>query len=243
MTAHSLRPGSRTPRDLLVVGAGGFARETIEAVHAINEQAPTWRLLGLLDDDPSRHGLRFAGVPVIGIPELVHDHPDAAVVICTGRPDDYASRYRLASRLALPVERYGTIVHPAASLAGSCVVGAGSVLLAHVTATSEVVIGRQVCVMPQVVLTHDDLVGDWVTLASGVRVGGAARIGSGAYLGSGALIREGLQIGAWSMIGMGSVVTRDVPDRRVWFGAPARDVRAAVVHLGVVDVLAERVIR
>ena len=41
-------------RPLLIVGAGGFARETVEAIRAINAIEPTWRLLGLLDDDPAR---------------------------------------------------------------------------------------------------------------------------------------------------------------------------------------------
>jgi len=78
-------------RPLLIVGAGGFARETVEAIRAINAIEPTWRLLGLLDDDPGRHGNVVAGVPVIGPLELVHSEPRASVVLTTGRPDNYVS--------------------------------------------------------------------------------------------------------------------------------------------------------
>jgi acetyltransferase-like isoleucine patch superfamily enzyme len=76
--------------------------------------------------------------------------------------------------------------------------------------------------MPGVVITHDDTIEDFATLASGVLLGGSVRIGKGAYLGAGCRVREGLSIGDWAMIGMGSLLTRSVPARERWFGSPAR---------------------
>jgi sugar O-acyltransferase (sialic acid O-acetyltransferase NeuD family) len=215
------------PRDLLIVGAGGFARETAEAVRAVNAARPTWRLLGMLDDDPARHGTEVTGTPVLGPVDLAHELADAAVVLAVGRPSDYGGRRRLAGRLGLPDERYATIMHPTATLGASCRVGAGSVLLAHVDLTADVRIGRHVAVMPQVVLPHDVRVDDWATIASGVRVGGSCHVEEGAYVGAGALVREGITIGAWALVGMGALVTGDVPAERLWYGAPARDVAAA----------------
>jgi sugar O-acyltransferase (sialic acid O-acetyltransferase NeuD family) len=214
-------------RDLLLVGASGFARETAEAVFALNSGDPSWHLLGFLDDDASRHGTSIHGVPVLGPIEQVHDHPDAAVVLCTGRPDDYVSRRRIAERLRLAEERYATIVHPTAVVGASCRIGAGSVVLSHADLTADVVVGRHVEIMPHVVLTHDVQVDDWATIASGVLVGSTCRIGCGAYLGSGARMREGISVGERAMVGMGAIVTRDVPAERLWFGAPAKDVSRA----------------
>jgi len=84
--------------------------------------------------------------------------------------------------------------------------------------------------MPQAVLTHDDRIGDYATVASGVRLGGGAVLETGAYVGAGALIREGVTVGAWSLIGMGSVVLHDVPPGEVWAGNPARLLRKAFVE-------------
>ena len=212
---------------LLLVGASGFARETAEAVRAVNATTPTWRLLGYLDDDPARHGSLVGGLPVLGPIEAVDAHPRAQVVLCTGRPDNYASRRRLAERLGLSDDRYATVIHPTASIGSSCRVGAGSVLLAHVDLTADVVVGRHVAVMPQVVLTHDVHVDDFATLASGVRVGGGCHIETGSYVGSGACVRERLTVGERALVGMGAIVTRDVPTARLWVGAPARDVSPA----------------
>lgn len=223
------------PRRLLVVGAGGFAREAAETARAIHAHDGSVELLGFLDDDRALRRGHVAGIPVLGPVADVDRYPDAAVVIAVGRPDAYTARREIAARLDLASHRYATLVHPSSSVGRSCRLGAGSVVLAHVTMTADVVVGEHVVVMPQVVLTHDVRVGDHATLASGVRLGGGVHVGEGAYLASGALVREGCRIGAWSLVGMGSTVTTDVPEERVWFGSPARDVRRAPLPWGAAD--------
>ncbi|WP_330300146.1 NeuD/PglB/VioB family sugar acetyltransferase [Streptomyces sp. NBC_00503] len=219
--------------DLLVVGAGGFAREAAQAVRDAAAadlaagRVPRWRLAGHLDDNPALHGQDVDGVEVLGGCDLVHSRPAARVVVCVGSPRDYAVRARLVRRLALPETRYATVVHPTASVSGSSELGAGSVLLAHCVLTAAVRVGAHVAVMPHAVLTHDDTVGDFATLASGVRLGGGVRLGRGAYVGAGALVREYTTVGAWSLTGMGSTVLADVPPGEVWAGSPARRLREA----------------
>ena len=46
-----------------------------------------------------------------------------------------------------------------------------------------------------------------------------------ASIGAGTVILGGISIGVKSMIGAGSVVTKDVPDGELWVGNPARFVR------------------
>ncbi len=173
----------------------------------------------------------MAGLPVLGPIELAASL-DVAVVICTAKPVVGCSRRGLVDRLGLPAGQLPSLVHPTASLANSTVLGPGCVVLAGVVATAQVSIGSHVAVMPQVVMTHDDVIEDFVTLASGVRLGGAVRVAMEAYLGAGALVREGVTVGRAALVGMGAVVLDDVPPGEVWAGVPSRRLGAEVSVVG-----------
>jgi sugar O-acyltransferase (sialic acid O-acetyltransferase NeuD family) len=227
-----LNAGRRRPRgrrDLLLIGAGGFARETVEVVRAINERRPTWRLLGFLDDDAALRGTEVDGVPVLGSLTQIQRYPEALVAVCIGNPGNYFSRKRVVRRLRLPPSRYATLIHPSAVLPSTATIGPGSILLASVVATTAVHIGAHVAMMPAVVLTHDDIVGDFATLGAGVRLAGRVHVGEGAYIGAGVNVREDCSVGAWALVGMGSLVTRQVPAGEVWYGWPDRFRRALEV--------------
>lgn len=219
-----------TPRPLLLVGAGGLAREVLAATRELPAE---WAVIGLLDDDPQRHGTVVDGVPVLGDSTLVYDYPNVAVLACVASPHRPERRAALVRRLDLPPHRWATVVHPAASVATGVQLGEGTVLLAGVVVTAPQRIGAHVVAMPQVLLTHDDAVGDYVTLAGRVALAGGVTVGSTAYLGAGALVREGLRIGAAAVIGMGSVVLTDVPARQTWAGVPARPIQPHLVRTPV----------
>lgn len=50
-------------------------------------------------------------------------------------------------------------------------------------------------------------------------------IKEGAWIGAHSIILKGVTIGARSVVGAGSVVTKDVPDDEVWAGNPAKFVK------------------
>lgn len=211
-----------TARPLLLLGAGGLARETLAAVRALPD---VWRPVGVLDDDPARHGGDVDGVPVLGGTDHAHDQPDAAVVPCVASPARPAARLRLTERLGLPCDRWASVVHPAAQLAPGTVLGEGSIVLANAVVTAPITIGPYFMAMPHVLLTHDDEIGAGVTMAGRATLGGGVRVGSTAYLGQGCLVREHVVIGDGAVIGMGSVVLTDVPDGQTWVGVPAGKLR------------------
>lgn len=216
-----------SPAPLLVLGAGGLARETLELVAAVNRQEPTWDVVGVLDDDPARHGTTVGGALVLGATDAVADHPGALVTACVASPGDPLRRLRLVARLGLEPERYATLVHPAAVVPASAAFGPGCVLHATTVLTADVALGAHVAIMPAVVLTHDDVVGDGATFGAGARLAGGVTVGRGAYVGAGALVREGVTIGDGAVVGMGAVLTRSVPAGEVWAGVPARRLRDA----------------
>jgi acetyltransferase-like isoleucine patch superfamily enzyme len=82
-----------------------------------------------------------------------------------------------------------------------------------------------VIVLPNSVISHDDVIGDYTCIAGGVSISGGARIGHSCYLGTHSAIIENVELGAYCLVGMGSVVLESVEANSVVAGNPARLIR------------------
>ena len=91
--------------------------------------------------------------------------------------------------------------------------------VARVTIGSDVMFGPAVQVYTA---THPM---DFQTRRAGLEAGKPVTIGSDVWVGGGAIILPGVRIGSRTVIGAGSVVTRDVPDDVFAAGNPCRVIR------------------
>ncbi len=106
-------------------------------------------------------------------------------------------------------------------------IGEGAILCPFTTITSNVKIGKSFHANIYSYVAHDCVVGDYVTFAPGVKCNGNVVIDDYAYIGAGAIIKQGrpgkpLHIGKGAVVGMGAVVTKDIPDGAVVVGNPAK---------------------
>lgn len=86
----------------------------------------------------------------------------------------------------------------------------------------QTMVGNQAFVMNQSYIAHDCQIGSEATLASSVLLAGNVTIGSKANLGLGTTVHQGLSVGTLAMIGMSSVITKDIPAFAKSYGSPAR---------------------
>lgn len=105
--------------------------------------------------------------------------------------------------------------------------GEGAILSPFVTLASNIRIGRHFHANLYSYVEHDCKIGDFVTLAPGVKCNGNVVIEDHAYIGAGAVIKQGkpgvpLVIGRAAVVGMGAVVTKSVPAGATVVGNPAR---------------------
>jgi sugar O-acyltransferase (sialic acid O-acetyltransferase NeuD family) len=202
---------------LVLVAASGLAREALATLRATGKPVDAV----VLDDDPARHGTELSGVDVVGGLEDVKRYDTSEVLVCAGKGSTRRALVDRLSDLGVGPDRYATVVHPSVQVPDSCVIGAGSLVLAGVVLTADVRLGGHVVVMPHVTLTHDDMVEDFATLCAGVTLGGSVRVGTSAYVGMSASVRENVTVGAESLLGMGSVLLHDLPAGETWAGCPA----------------------
>lgn len=88
-------------------------------------------------------------------------------------------------------------------------------------------------------LAHNTVVGQNAAVIAHAMVGGSTKIGDGAWIAPSACLRDRIRIGRGAVVGLASLVTRDVPDGATVMGAPARDQAAHKRLLGALTQLAE----
>lgn len=136
-------------------------------------------------------------------------------------------RKQLSERCTNDGVRPWTVISDNAVIMDDVSLGEGAAISPFVTLTSNIRIGRHFHANLYSYVEHDCDIGDFVTFAPGVQCNGNIVIEDHVYVGAGATIRQGkpgapLRIGRNATVGMGAVVTRDVPADTVVVGNPAR---------------------
>lgn len=207
---------------LLVYGASGHGK-----VVADTARAAGFERVAYADDDESKRGLRLAGanVEAIGQDEALAwlgQHRGAFVVgIGHNR-----IRERVATGLEERGAEAGTLIHPHAWVSPTVRLDPGTVVFAGVVVQAEARVGRHTILNTSCSVDHDCVIEDFVHLSPGVHLGGAVTIDRGAHLGVGVSVIQVRRIGAWSTVGAGASVVRDVPADVVAYGVPATVRRA-----------------
>jgi sugar O-acyltransferase (sialic acid O-acetyltransferase NeuD family) len=116
-----------------------------------------------------------------------------------------------------------SLVHPAAWVDGTAVLGTGHQVFAMAAVGVRVTLGRQCIVNTSATVDHGCRLGDGIHVMPGATIAGEAEIEDLAVIGSNATILPRRLIGRGAVIGAGAVVTRDVPPGATVVGVPARE--------------------
>lgn len=209
---------------LVILGAGGFGRETADVVEAVNAAGkPAFDLLGVVDDNPSaenRQRLTQRGIDYLGTTaDLIARKDSPHFVVGIGNPE---IRRAIAETLEAAGLRPATLIHPTATLGSQVTVGAGTVICAGARITTNIRLGRHVHVNPNCTIGHDTVLEDYVSMNPASSISGDCFVRQGALIGVAAVVLNQLTVGAGAVVGGSACVVREVPAGVVVKGVPAR---------------------
>ncbi len=209
---------------LVIVGAGGFGRELLDVVEAMNAAGADIEFVGYLDDsETSLPLLERRGVDYLGAVERLAAEStidaEAGFVIGIGAGD---VRRRLDALLTDAGRKALVLVHPMATIGGDCRISEGCIVTAGARVTTNVTLGRHTQLHVNSTVGHDSVLDDFVSVYPGATVSGNVHLADGVTIGTGANVLPGVKIGAGAFVGAGAVVTSDVAPGVTVVGVPAR---------------------
>ncbi len=206
---------------LVLIGAGGHAREVLDIVEASVRAGEDVEVLGyIVEAQYSSPGTIVNDKPVLGDFDWFAKNADEIYAVCA--VGDPALRLHLVHKAQNWGTRFCSIIHPNAILTQRVTIGQGVVIAAGCVLTNHIRLGDHVSLNPGCTVGHDTVIDDYVTLTQGVNVSGKVKISAGCYIGTGANIIDRINVGEWSIIGAGSTIIQDVAANTTVVGVPGR---------------------
>lgn len=238
-TVPALPEGVSLHGPIVVVGAGGFGREVLDIVEAMNAAGAALDLLGSIDDSNAsaplltRRGVEhlgsiddyIAGLTPDVTPEynrgLTRDVMPGFVIGIGAGDVRRATDARLASAGLAPM----MLIHPMATVGGDNRIADGCILAAGARVTTNTALGRHTHLHVNSTVGHDSVLDDFVSVYPGATVSGNVHLAEGVTISTGANVLPGISIGSGAFVGAGAVVTTDVAPGVTVAGVPARPTR------------------
>lgn len=123
---------------------------------------------------------------------------------------------------------YITLIHPSAIIGQHVSIGAGTHIGPGVTIAPYATIGSFCVINRNTSVGHHTTLDAFACLNPGVHIAGICHLDEDVTVGMAAAVLEGLHIGKQSVIGAGSVVTKEIPSGVVAYGVPAKIIKSLI---------------
>lgn len=188
---------------IAVFGAGGHGKVVVDAI----ERNAGLEVACVADDSP-QPGATLLGHVVAGGRETLLSRRDVidGVIVAIG---DNRVRMEVARWLVVQGFELQSVVHPAAAVAPSAMIGVGTLVMPGAVVNAEARIGDNAIINTGAIVEHDCEVDAGAHVAPGAVLCGGACVGAGTLVGAGAVVLPGVKVGAALLIKAGTVVARN----------------------------------
>lgn len=209
-------------KKVVIIGGRGNGTVVSSTVEDIMRDSQEWELLGFLNDE-IKSGEELGGFTVLGTVDEAprFNKKDCYFIYALVTVKQAYERIQKLHRLGIPDEKFATLKHPTAVISRNVTLGYGVVLMPGVIVSPDVTIGNHTQLYANSFVGHDTTVGDYCFVANNASVGGRVVVQDGVHIGSNCSIIERVTLGKWAVVGLGSVVLKDVEPLTTVVGNPA----------------------
>jgi sugar O-acyltransferase (sialic acid O-acetyltransferase NeuD family) len=208
-------------KDIVIYGAGGFGKEVACLLKDINQQKPTWNLLGFIDDGAEAGTANNYG-KVLGDINFLHQYTQPLnAVIAIASP---SVRKKISTTVKNKFVEWPNI------MAGDIkfldrehiTMGRGNLIFYSCRISCDVSIGDFNLMNSFVSFGHDVKTGNCNVFMPNTRISGGSVIGDTNFFGVNSTMLQGLVVGNDTRIGASSVIMRNTKDGNLYHGNPAK---------------------
>jgi len=204
----------KNPENIILIGAGGHAKVIADIIIKSGDF-----LLGFLDDNLAADNV-ILGYPILGKTKDIYKFDDTVKFII-GIGNNY-TRKQITEKYNV---KWHTAVHPSAVIAVDVNIGEGTVIMANAVINPSTKIGRHCIINSSAIVEHDNNIESYVHISPSAATGGTINIGELTHIGIGAIVKNNLSITSDCIIGAGAVVVKDIVDKGVYVGVPAKKMK------------------